>query len=82
MRDRPRLGSNQDVFYFQVTEPDSFGLFLMRLTFYGGVRVYLAFAPEGTQAPAPLATELMARGINTIFTLGNKCFEFNPKGKP
>lgn len=74
-----RHGSNQEVFYFQVTEPDSFGLFLMRLTFYGGVRVYLAFVPEGVQPPTHLGYSLLAQGINTVVTVGEKHFEFNPR---
>jgi hypothetical protein len=79
LRERPRLGSNQDVFYYQVTEPDEFSLFMMRLVFYGGVNVYVAFTPKDAKPPHNIVMELMAQGIPTIVTLGDKSFEFNSK---
>jgi hypothetical protein len=81
LQDKPRLGSNQGVFYYQVTDPDQFKLFLMRLTFYDGLRVYLAFVPQDASPPANLGMELMARGVRTIITLGEKAYEFNPEGE-
>lgn len=78
LQDKPRLGSNQEIFYYQVTEPDQFKLFLIRLTFYGGLHVYLAFEPQDANPPSNLGMELMARGVRTIITLGDKTYEFNP----
>ena len=81
LKDKPRLGSNQEVFYYRVTEPDQFKIFLMHLVFYGGLNVYLAFVPQEATPPANLTMELMARGIRTIVTLGDKAYEFNPKSE-
>lgn len=53
----------------------------MCLTFYGGLRVYLAFVPGDASPPANLGIELMARGLRTIITLGDKTYEFNPEGE-
>jgi hypothetical protein len=74
---KPRHGKNQDIFYYQVTEPDEFGLYLFRLCFYGGINVYEAVIPQGVVLPPNLAFELMNRGIKTIFTLGDKSYEIN-----
>ena len=81
LKDKPRLGSNQEVFYYRVTEPDQFKIFLMHLAFYGGLNVYLAFVPQEATPPANLAVELMARGIRTVLTLEDKAYEFNPKSE-
>ena len=42
LKDQPILGSNPDVFYYQLSIPDQFGLYMMRLGFYGGLRAFLA----------------------------------------
>ena len=81
LKDKPRLGSNQEVFYYQITEPDQASLFLMRLTFYGGLIVYLAFIPQDAKKPTHLGLELMAQGFRTILTIGDKEYEFNPKSE-
>lgn len=75
--DKPRHGKNQDVFYYQVTDPDQFGLFMFRLCFYGGLNVYAAVTPEGSERPCHLGMELMNRGIKTVLTLGDKSYEIN-----
>lgn len=77
----PRLGSNQDIFYFQVTNSDQFKLFLMKLVFYGGLEVYLAFIPEGVGQPTHLGFELLKHGIKSVVTLGDKAYVFNPREK-
>jgi hypothetical protein len=75
---RPKIGSNPAVFYYQVSAPDQFGLYMMRLCFYGGLTVYTAFTPEGSTPPPNLAALLIERGIPTVVTLGDKTYEFNP----
>ena len=50
---------------------------MFQLTFYGGLRVYLAFQPEHAKPPANLTAELIAGGIPTVITLGEKTYEFN-----
>lgn len=77
LTDKPRYGKNEDVFYYQVTAPDQFGLFLFRLCFYGGLNVYAAVTPEGVERPYHLGMELINRGIKTVFTLGDKSYEIN-----
>lgn len=72
---RPKFGRNQDVFYYQVTDPDEFGLSLFRLCFYGGVNVYVSLIPDSAEAPKHLGFELMKRGIKTMFTLGDRTYE-------
>jgi hypothetical protein len=72
-----RLGSNQDVFWYQMTDADQFGLYLARLCFYGGLDVYAGFAPSEAKYPENLATALIANGIRTVITLGDRFYEFN-----
>jgi hypothetical protein len=74
---KPRHGNNPDVFFYQITDKDQFGLFLFRLCFYGGVNIYAAMWPSSATPPGNLAMELMNRGIKTIMTLGNEMYEFN-----
>jgi|ERR1035437_9156572 hypothetical protein len=76
---KPRVGSNPTVFYYQVSDPDQFGLYMMRLCFYGGLPVYIAFTPEGSSLPSNLVALLIEGGIRTNITLGNKTYEFNPE---
>lgn len=77
LADKPRYGKNDEVFYYQVTEPDQFGFFLFRRCFYGGVNVYAAVMPKGVERPYHLGMELMNQGIKTVFTLGNRSYEVN-----
>lgn len=79
LKEQPRLGSNPHVFYYQLSNPDQFGLYMMRLCFYGGLLVYIAFTPEGSSPPANLAVTLIDCGVRTVIALGHKTFEFNPK---
>jgi hypothetical protein len=78
---KPKVGSNPGVFYYQVSDPDQFGLFLMRLCFYGGLPVYAAFTPEGSRVPTNLGWLLIDRGIPTTMTLGDKLYKFNHEGE-
>jgi hypothetical protein len=77
LKDKQSVGSNPDVFYYQVSDPDEFNLFAMRLTFYGGLRVFLAFRPKDAIRPTHLATQLISHGMETHITLGEKSFVFN-----
>lgn len=79
LKDQLRFGANPDVFYYQITQPDQFKLFAMRLTFYGGVRVFLAFRPKDAVRPGNLVGELIAGGIQTEVSLGDKSYVFNPR---
>ncbi len=77
LADKPLIGSNPDVFYYQVTNFDEFGLFMMRLCFYGGIPIYVAFIPAESNPPSRLEQQLLNAGVRTIFTLGEKTYEFN-----
>lgn len=79
LKDQPRFGANPDVFNYQVTEPDQFKLIAMRLVFYGGVHVYLSFRPKDAVRTGNLVAELIAGGIQTEVTLGDKSYVFNPR---
>jgi hypothetical protein len=79
LKDQPKLGSNPDVFYYQLSTPDQFGLYMMRLCFYGGLQVHVTFAPEGSRPPQNIAVALIERGVRTVISLADKKFEFNPK---
>ena len=73
----PKHGQNQEVFYYQFTEPDDFGIFLARFCFYQNVDVFVSFMPSEYEKPFHLGLELMNAGVKTIFSLGDKEYEFN-----
>lgn len=75
---KPALGANPDVFCYQVADPDRFGFYLMRLYIYGGLQVFVAFQPAGVADAAHFGTALIGAGVHTIFTLGDRTYEFNP----
>ncbi|AZR80827.1 hypothetical protein [Thiomicrospira sp. S5] len=77
LENQPKLGSNQEVFYYQYTTPDQFGIFLVKLSFYENVDVYVSYLPEGVEKPSHLGFELVNRGIKTIINEDGKSFEFN-----
>jgi hypothetical protein len=74
---KPKVGSNPSVFYYQVSDPDQFGLYMIRLCFYGGLHVFVAFTPEASSPPPNLIGLLIEGGVRTIVTLGEKQYEFN-----
>ena len=85
IRDRAELdlvgkqfhGENSKVFFYQLTDVDVHGIFLMRLCFYGGLNVYISFVESTLTPPANLAMELMKKGVKTIFEIGDKRYEIN-----
>ncbi|MDP2030940.1 MAG: hypothetical protein Q8K12_14980 [Thiobacillus sp.] len=77
LEEKDRYGENSQIFFYQVTDSDQFGLFLFRLCFYGGLNVYISFIPQDVTLPKSLAFELMNHGIKTVFTLGDETFEIN-----
>ena len=74
---KERYGANPQVFFYQVTDRDQFGLYLFRLCFYGGLNVYAAFVPQGTQPPANWVKEFIDAGVKTVVTLRDERYEFN-----
>jgi hypothetical protein len=74
---RERFGSNPGVFYFQFTEPDEFGLIMVKLCFYEGIDIFTVFQPEGVTIHPNLAMMLINGGIKTYVKLEDKTYEFN-----
>jgi hypothetical protein len=74
---KQRIGANPDIFTYQFTDPDQFGLFLVHLQFYGGMDVYVGFIPESTEPPPNLAAELIRLGIQTTISDGENTYTFN-----
>lgn len=72
-----KFGNNEKVFYYQYTEPDQFGIYLVKLCFYENVDVYIAHMPEKAENPSSLVMELMNHGIKTVIHEDGKKFEFN-----
>jgi hypothetical protein len=70
-------GDNKEVFFYQFTDPDKFGLISLRFCFYGTLHVYAALIPKGSKKPYDLGIDLVNSGIKTIFKLGDKMIEFN-----
>jgi len=72
-----KSGHNPKVFYYQFTQPDQFGIFLVKMCFYDGVDVYTAFMPETAENPHMLAMDFIKSGIKTIVKLDGREYEFN-----
>lgn len=72
------LGDNPEIFKYQYSEEDEYGLIGVKLTFYGGLNIYAAMKPENAREPFHLGYSLMNEGIRTIveFPDGNN-IEFN-----
>ena len=77
LNDKERFGKNPEVFFYQFTNPDQFGLFAVRLCFYEGVEALVAFKPDGVEPPFILGLELMKGGIKTVIELNGKEYKFN-----
>jgi hypothetical protein len=77
LRGKEPHGQNPDVFYYQVSDPDQFGLFIYHLRFYGGLPVYCGLAPATAQKPGNLPMLLIEKGIRTVLALEGKEYHFN-----
>lgn len=78
IKDKEKIGANPEAFYFQISDTDQFGLYIMKMCFYGGVNVYAAFIPEGAKFPKNPAMQFLEAGIKTVITLGDKEYHFEP----
>ena len=74
---QPQLGTNSEVFYYQRSEPDQFGLFAYRFRFYERVEVMAGVLPATSSPPANLVQNLIEESVKTVVTLGSETFEFN-----
>jgi hypothetical protein len=77
LRARERLGKNPNVFFYQFSDTDAGGLFMLKMCFFEGADIFVAFQPEGTRAPYNLGLGLIEGGIKTIVNLEGKSYEFN-----
>lgn len=74
---KEKYGRNPDVFYYQFTDVDEFGLFVGKFCFYRNVEVFVAFKPDDAKEPFNLAVALMNSGIQTTFHFDDEEFTFN-----
>ncbi|MDW3192946.1 MAG: hypothetical protein R8G66_11300 [Cytophagales bacterium] len=70
-------GANPHVFTYQFCSPDEFGIIGMKMTFYEGTAVYVAYLPSGTEKPYNLGFDLIKQGFRTTVSLGDEEFTFN-----
>ena len=77
LKDKPLHGENKEIFYYQFTEPDEFGLFALNLCFYGGLNIFAGFLPSTEKMPFNLAIELLKAGIETHVSLDGNDYVFN-----
>jgi hypothetical protein len=77
LQGRAKYGSNQQVFYYQYSELDEFGLFMVKFCFYDNVDIFVSYIPEDSTSPTSLPMELVNAGIKTIIQHNDEVFEFN-----
>lgn len=70
----PRHGENQEVFFYQVVNPDAHGIFLINLCFFDNVEVFCALIPHASTVPTHLGFELIKHGMPVTFTLDDNEF--------
>jgi hypothetical protein len=68
----PKYGENKDVFYYQFSEPDSYGTYLVHMRFYGGIDVYASFLPEDKPKPYDLGIAIANACDEIIFKVEDK----------
>ena len=76
---KARLGSNPEVFTYQFTDQDQYGLCLANLQFYSGLDIYVSLIPERDALPRNFAMELIDMGIATIVSFNGEQYQFNKK---
>ncbi|MEP7374633.1 MAG: hypothetical protein ABI675_14660 [Chitinophagaceae bacterium] len=71
-------GANPEIFRYEFIEPDEFGLIALRITFYEGTNVLIAFQEANGKKPFNLITELISSGVKTMVTFKDGTeFPFN-----
>ncbi|MBO1539576.1 hypothetical protein [Pseudomonas sp. OA65] len=76
---REKSGSNPEVFYYRLADPDKFGFSLIHLCFYENVNIYVSLMPEGSAPPFDLGMELIKGGIETVVEIEGKQYKFNER---
>ena len=73
----PIKGDNPEVFTYQMADADEHGITGLKMVFFHGTEIYLAFMPSDKEKPYLLQTDLIYKGIHSVITVGDKIFEFN-----
>ena len=77
LRGKECHGNNPAVFSCQFSDPDQFGLFILKMCFYGGCEIFVAFIPEGKVPPFNLGMHMIEGGIKSVIDLEGKEYRFN-----
>lgn len=77
LKGKKYLGNNPAVFSYQFSDPDRFGLFILRMLFYGGCEIFVSFIPEGKIPPNNFGIQMLGWGIKTVIELEGKEYRFN-----
>lgn len=77
--EKPEIeGANPEIFSYEFYKPDEFGLISLRMTFYEGSKVFVAFKESGLEEPFHLTTALIESGVKTFVKFDDGTdFEFN-----
>lgn len=81
LKNIPQYGANKDIFYYQFSEPDEYGIYMVHMRFYGGIDIYASFLPEDKPKPFNFAIELMKVSDEAIFTIGDKEYKVKTANK-
>jgi len=81
LKDIAQYGANKDIFYYQFSNPDEYGIYMVHMRFYGGIDIYASFLPEGKPQPFNFAIEMMKVSDEAIFTIGSKEYKVKTANK-
>jgi len=78
-KNKQRFGKNQNVFYYQFLDVDEQNILPLKLCFYDGVEIYVAFAPKDFEPSGNmvLMSNLINDGMKCIIKEDGKTYEFN-----
>ena len=71
------LGNNSEIFNYQFTSKDEFGMIGLKMTFYEGLNIFASLKPKDAEEPYDLTMALINAGIRTTIELPNGNIEFN-----
>lgn len=74
LKDKEKFGCNKDVFYYQFSDVDIHGIYSMRMIFYGGIDIYVAFSEAGKSLDIP-HKKLFELSSHFIVKTGDKEYE-------
>lgn len=73
-------GATPEIFNYEIFEPDEAGFIGMRMTFYGGAVVFVAFEPTGAGKHQDMISQMLDAGISTtVFFKDGSEFRLDPK---